>query len=408
MASIPFAFSVHHFINSVGAYAGFAAIIGLAILVLLYFAQARETSSLREQAYEAAQRIQQLENRIAQLLVRQPASPPVPSQPGVAARPAGVPAREPTITRAAPATAAPAPAAAAMTTAVATAPALPEVGAPAGVGAPALTAATKLIPAGVAVGGVEAFTGEEPDLTAVGSPAPATVAGGANGHATMPPPPVGAPTGGPRRLADAPVGPPPPRVQSRPAPTTPPGRRTQPPPRSAAPPPPSAARRVVVALLGLLVVAGIVVALFVLTNSGSKSANSSQQSANQTKSTTTSPARRRRQTQAAAVSPSSVTVSVLNGTATAQLAHRVATKLGGLGYKQGNVATAADQTRTATVVAYLPGHQRDALAVAKSLKLGPASVQAIDPSTQAVACPPGTACTASVVVTVGSDLANIQ
>ncbi len=50
MGPIPFAFSVHHFINSVGSDAGFAAIIGLAILVLLYFAQARETSSLREQA----------------------------------------------------------------------------------------------------------------------------------------------------------------------------------------------------------------------------------------------------------------------------------------------------------------------------------------------------------------------
>ena len=45
MASIPFALSVHHFINSVGADAGFAAIIGLAILVLLYFAQARETAN---------------------------------------------------------------------------------------------------------------------------------------------------------------------------------------------------------------------------------------------------------------------------------------------------------------------------------------------------------------------------
>src|SRR5438270_1592235 len=78
MASIPFAFSVHHFINSVGAYAGFAAIIGLAILVLLYFAQARETASLREQAYEAAQRIQQLENRIVQL-GRQTAPAPAPA-----------------------------------------------------------------------------------------------------------------------------------------------------------------------------------------------------------------------------------------------------------------------------------------------------------------------------------------
>ena len=43
MRVIPFAFSVHHFITTVGADAGFAAIIGLAILVLLYFAQARET-----------------------------------------------------------------------------------------------------------------------------------------------------------------------------------------------------------------------------------------------------------------------------------------------------------------------------------------------------------------------------
>src|SRR5437588_9790680 len=75
---VPFAFSVHHFISSVGADAGFAAIIGLAILVLLYFAQARETASLREQAYEAAQRIQQLENRIVQL-GRQTAPAPAPA-----------------------------------------------------------------------------------------------------------------------------------------------------------------------------------------------------------------------------------------------------------------------------------------------------------------------------------------
>jgi hypothetical protein len=155
-------------------------------------------------------------------------------------------------------------------------------------------------------------------------------------------------------------------------------------------------------------VAGIVVALFVITNSGSKSNNSPQQTANSARPTSTTAANHRHRPQPAAFSPSSVTVSVLNGTATAQLAHRVSTKLIGLGYKEGAVATAADQTRTATVVAYLPGHQREALAVAKSLKLGPASVQPIDQSTQAVACPPGTPCSAGVVVTVGSDLANIQ
>src|SRR5689334_23299641 len=87
MGSIPYAFSVNHFIDSVGADAVFASIIGLAILVLLYFAQARETASLREQAYEAAQRVQQLENRIAQLTRQQPAPAP-PPQTAPAPRPA--------------------------------------------------------------------------------------------------------------------------------------------------------------------------------------------------------------------------------------------------------------------------------------------------------------------------------
>ncbi len=67
MASVPFALSIHHFISTVGADAGFAAIIGLAILILLWFAQARETASLREHAYEATERIQRLEARLAQV-----------------------------------------------------------------------------------------------------------------------------------------------------------------------------------------------------------------------------------------------------------------------------------------------------------------------------------------------------
>ena len=225
MGSIPFAFSVHHFINSVGADAGFAAIIGLAILMLLYFAQARETSSLREQAYESAQRVQQLENRLAQLS-RMPAPAPVHAQPGVPAHQAGAPAHEPVPSR----TGAPAaaPAAAGAAAAVVTARATPEIGAPAGVGAPALTAATKLIPAGAVVAGAQAFQGEEPDLTTVGSPAPATVAGGANGHATIPPP-IAAPAPGQQGSTDAGTMAPPPRVQIRPSATAlPTGRRPAP------------------------------------------------------------------------------------------------------------------------------------------------------------------------------------
>src|ERR1700739_1320082 len=55
MASIPYALSITHFINSVGAKAGFAAIIGLALLVLLFFTQSRETANLRRRANEADQ-----------------------------------------------------------------------------------------------------------------------------------------------------------------------------------------------------------------------------------------------------------------------------------------------------------------------------------------------------------------
>src|SRR5215468_4013758 len=96
MGIVPYAFSVPHFIKSGGAEAGFAAIIGLAILILLYFAHARETATLREQAYEWAQRVQQLEARITQLSRQQAslgtsAAPPVPAPeraaPGGAAEP---------------------------------------------------------------------------------------------------------------------------------------------------------------------------------------------------------------------------------------------------------------------------------------------------------------------------------
>src|ERR1700719_613913 len=66
MAAVPFALSVHNFISSVGADAGFASVIGLAILTLLYFAHARETSSLRDEAAGLAQRLQEAEARLAE------------------------------------------------------------------------------------------------------------------------------------------------------------------------------------------------------------------------------------------------------------------------------------------------------------------------------------------------------
>lgn len=110
--------------------------------------------------------------------------------------------------------------------------------------------------------------------------------------------------------------------------------------------------------------------------------------------------------QPARFNPSSVTVAVLNGTATLGLAHKVAVRLAAAGYMEGTVRNAVDQTLTTSVVAYTRHHKRAALAVASSLNLGSTSVQPIDASTQAIACPPPSPCTAKVAVTVGSDLAS--
>src|ERR1700726_2333626 len=94
MGSMPLALSVHNFISSVGADAGFASIIGLAILVLLYFAHARETANLHEEAAELPERLLAAETRLEQLS-RQPAvpvAPPPAPAPGVRAPATGAPA----------------------------------------------------------------------------------------------------------------------------------------------------------------------------------------------------------------------------------------------------------------------------------------------------------------------------
>jgi hypothetical protein len=173
-----------------------------------------------------------------------------------------------------------------------------------------------------------------------------------------------------------------------------------PPPRFSEPPRKRLGLRIALLAAGALVIAGIVVALLHFTGSGGNP-NSTRASATSNAPGTSTTRHRRTVT----VAPSTVTVSVLNGTATNGLAGRISNQLTNAGYKPGKVATASDQTRTATIVAYMPGHKTAALAVAKSLKLGPASVQPVDPATQIVACPASTACTSQVVVTVGTDLA---
>jgi hypothetical protein len=156
---------------------------------------------------------------------------------------------------------------------------------------------------------------------------------------------------------------------------------------------------VIAALVGgLLAVAAIAVALIATSTIGGTSTSGA--------SHRTAAAGSARSHGSAGFNPGSVTVAVHNGTATPGLAGRTSKRLSAAGYKPGMVATASDQTRATTVVAYLPGYRADALHVAMSLKLPVTAVEPVNSSAQAVACPPPTACSANVVVTVGANLAS--
>jgi len=394
----PFAFSVHNFISSVGADAGLAAIVGLAVLVLLYFAHARETANLRQEAALLTERLREAEALIAELSRGQAAAPQ------------------------------PAPQAAPQAAAQAAAPAPPVLApfAPAGTAAPALAAATRVVPVSLAAGVSSAVNGgapgAPPPASAPGAPAPAG-APGAPPPASAPGAPAGAVSatngvghgvgagvglsagpgvvsgvgsgvgpgagaGSGPGVGSAPgVGPrfspaPSASVLNRPFPPLEyPARRSRP------------ARWVAVGLLVLAAAAAAVVLVVLGVGVGAARHRTSL-------ARSAAPA-------AGAFDPGRVTVAVLNGTATNQLAHRTAARLSRAGYRLGTVATAANQTQSTTTVAYLSaGPDRlDALHVAAALGLRPAAVRPVDQSTLQVACPGSARCPANVVVTVGADLA---
>ena len=411
MALEPYALSVHHFISSVGADAGFASIIGLAVLVLLYFAQARETASLRDQAELAAQRVAQLESRLAHAAAAAP-PPTAAPMPGVQPPPRAFPGQ----------LGQPAPAPAAVNP-------LP----PAGVAAPPLSAATKLIPtpspAGLAaLAAARAATGRSPMAPTPAVPAPTAAAGATSALAGAAPanPPVASPPGSPPPMNEV-VTPRPATAAGGATATNGTGEHPVIPPPVAIPPrppvqiraggtdrmlaelsgdggsSPSDLTRVLTALAAVAVVAAIVIVLLSVTSGGGSPHSTPQTKPPVSNALTTTTTQHHAAAKAAAVNPASVTVSVLNGTAVYHLADSIATQLGADGFKQGTVTNAATQTQPSTTVEYAPGDQRDAAAVAKVLKLSTSAVQPITSDTQALGCPQAGSC--SVVVTVGADLA---
>jgi hypothetical protein len=107
----------------------------------------------------------------------------------------------------------------------------------------------------------------------------------------------------------------------------------------------------------------------------------------------------------AGISPSSVTVAVVNATNINQLAHRVSAHLTAKHFVPGTLATAINESHASTTVAYLPGHRNDALAVAHSLKLPASVVRPVTHSSEGLVCPTATDCTSDVIVVAGSNLA---
>src|ERR1700704_2926201 len=85
-----FALSISGPLTDIGAVAGLVAIPGLAILSLLYFAQAREVKRLREWAGRAPERAAELQERVAEQAARTGTIPPQPAR-RVVAQPAAAP-----------------------------------------------------------------------------------------------------------------------------------------------------------------------------------------------------------------------------------------------------------------------------------------------------------------------------
>jgi len=358
-------------IQEIGAYAGFAAVVGLAVLSALYFSQARDVRRLREWAGRAPERAAE-------------GQPAAPAPRTVTARPAAAPAQAKPA--AAPPAAAAAQAAAAGTAAPqkpGTSPAKPGQ-APAGPapppGAPAVT------PAAAAATKQGEKAGED-------APKEGAVPGGANGAGDGAKPPTVPPrTVPPRRTVPAPAAP------LRSAPQTSVMQSAGGPPRKKE----NWFRRVhwpAPRYLAVMVV-GIVVLGFGAAYGVQQLVKEEDTGPTPNVVGEVSP-KEEEQERATRVKvvPGEVTVAVLNGTTVPGLAAQVADKLETAGFKRGNVTNSTNQQRAESVVQYSTsnGVQGRAEANAVSKKLGISQVSQADGESQQLAGP------ASVIVVVGQD-----
>ena len=425
-------------VEQAGSLAGFAAVIGLAVLSALYFSQARDLRRLREWAGRAPERAAELPpsgspipGRVAAVPQRQPQATAPGGQPAPAEN-AKADAAATSNGDAAPSVAAGKPADAAQ--ADAEKPAVAgeqkegeqakdgEAGSKPGMPAPASAAAAGAAAAAASAGAGAASatgpaapsgsaaappasapgsrgSGPAPGAQGSGSATPASPPGaqGSGSATTASPPPAGAP-GAPRSTPQRTPGSVlPPRTG-----TLPPVRRLPSSQVGASPAQtgvlgqaPQKKKRnplyVALAVIGVLVIgAAAAIGVPAIVNGTKKDNKTSSKAAAKTST-------HRTRTSHAATTPSKITVAVLNGTSIPGLAAQIGDRVDADGFTLGTVsnASSAQGQRANSVAMYASGHESDAKLVAK--KLGIKNVQAIDSSSQQIAGD------ATVVVIVGSD-----
>lgn len=405
MPTVQAALSVSDAIEKWGAYAGLAAVVGLGVLALLYFAQAKEVKRLREWIAGAEEREADLTRRIvAQASRAAAAGRPIPPQTaaGAVKRPAAKPA---------PATAAAAAAVAKV--------ADPPTGAhPAPAAAPAASAgtaappkpgdATVVSPAIPAKGEpVGAPNGQAPMAKPAEIPAKPVASGVPGVPATLPSAENGQDSGETGPIAPVRTTAPRPARANQPSATLPP-RGGEPTTRRAAEGDGgsgrSTGRTLGIVAAGVLALAVVGFGATQLLGGGDdtpvpddKPGETVTQPASSGQSKTkTTP---KRTSTANAADPSSVNVAVLNGTTVTGLAAEIARQVEDAGYVRGTVTNSPDQTRSATIVAYrTEADKAAALKVAQQIGVGGDAVRPLEQNDAVTAGDQ-----ANVVVIVGAD-----
>ena len=412
-------------IERFGAYAGLAAIPGLAILSLLYFAQAREVRRLRDWAGGAPERDAGLQEGAAAAARYNVAPRPRPAAPS--ARPAGTAARPPAPAASGAGVASrPATAAAAGSAQRDAARAGASGGSALAAGPVKESAERAAVPAASTAAAQGAAAAAEPTAlheraTPNGPPSEPPSAGDAGPGTADPAVDRPGPGAGPPLGTGAGAGPPRPGVARSGAggprrPTSPPGpatalrrpgarlpdRGAQSGPRQTDPEPErSSGTRWLLGLggvgaLGLLV--AIVIGIVQLGSGNEERAKpvntvQGEPAQSQGDDKSDAPAKRRK---AKPLARSQVTVVVLNGTTVPGLAATIADKVEQAGFARGQEADNSDQQVPTSAILYGPGQKRAGQEVAKVLDVS--EVRPLDAGTQAIA-----GADATVVVVVGVD-----